>query len=164
MKFYDRLVCGMAKAARALIAIALAVMLMVALLEVARRYFLGASFPWSHELIRFLMIWIAFIGGAAAFNEGGLVLFDLLLAKMPPRARVWTEIFTNILVLAFCAYLLRMAIITAFAPSVARQMAIGLQIPMTIPYLGIPIGLALFVLFSLNNCIKLIPKAFGKQV
>lgn len=58
-------------------------MTVVTLIEVLRRYFFGMSFDWSEELVRFLLIATTFIGGAVAYKKGSLVLFDVLLNRLP---------------------------------------------------------------------------------
>lgn len=163
MKFVDKLVDVITFIAKALAGTLLAVMLTVSVVEVVRRYFFNASFPWGEELIRFLMVWVTFIGGAVSFKDGGLVFFDLMLNKFPPRAKAVIQLTTNTAILFFCVYMLNRAWKYTFTRSVAAQIAIGLRISMSIPYLGIPIGLTLFIIYALYNYKKLIPAAFGKR-
>ena len=143
--------------AKATVGVMLAVMLIVVVLEVAGRYFVGISFPWANEMIRFMMVWTAFVGGAVAYKDGGLVFFDLVLNKLPAREKAVMKVVINTVICAFCAYMLYMSWQTTFSPGVRTQVAIGLQIPMTIPYFGITLGLALLVVYSLYNYRKLIP-------
>ena len=162
MKFIDKLVDAISLAAKALVGTCLAIMLLISIVEVVRRYLFNASFPWSEELIRYLMIWIAFIGGAAAYKNGGLVFFDLILNKFKPKVKATINLITNTAVLCFCIYMCERAWSYTFTASVANQITVGLKISMSIPYLGIPIGLMLFVVFSLYNYRKLIPAFLAK--
>ena len=163
MKYIDKLVDMIAWVAKILAAVLLAVMLLVVVFEVGRRYFFGASFPWGNELVRFLMVWVAFVGGAAAFKDGGLVFFDMVLKKLPPKVNAIVKLMTNTTILAFCCYMFYMALQTNFSRSVVAQIAIGLQVSMAIPYFGITLGFALLIIFSLYNYSKLIPPLLEKR-
>jgi len=162
MKIIDMLIDGVTIAAKALAAIMLAVMLLVVIAEVGSRYFFSISFPWANELIRFMMVWVAFIGGAVTFKDGGLVFFDMILNKLPPKTKTLFQLTINTVILVFCAYMFYMSWRTTFSRSIATQTAIGLQISMSIPYFGITLGLALFNIYCLYNYKKLITTVLGK--
>ena len=162
MKIVDKLIDVITMSAKVLASVMLAIMLLVVLAEVGSRYFFGGSFPWANELVRFMMVWVAFIGGAVAYKDGGLVYFDMVLNKLPPKVKAVIQLMTNTVVLFFCIYMLHMSWATTTSRSVVNQVAIGLQIPMSIPYFGIPLGLMLFIIYSLYNYKKLIPAVMGK--
>jgi TRAP-type C4-dicarboxylate transport system permease small subunit len=164
MKFYDKLVNVITLIAKTFLGAMLATMLIVSVVEVIRRYFFNASFPWAEELVRFLMVWVTFIGGAVAFKDGGLVFFDLILNKFPSKVKITIQLITNTAILFFSVYMLTLAFKYTFTRSVITQIAVGLKISMSIPYLGIPTGLTLFVIYALYNYKKLISVALGKEM
>jgi len=130
----------------------LTVMLVVSLVEIVRRYILGASFPWADELIRYCIVAVASLGGSVAYREvGGLVSFDLLQTHMNGKARLVLELVINTIVLCFAGYILRNSIQNLQMPSIKNQISIGLGISMFWPYLPITIGMAIIMVLALEK-------------
>ena len=59
---YEKLMGVFYSLIRACIAISLVVMVVVTFIEVIRRYAFGLSFIWAEELVRFLLVFTAFLG------------------------------------------------------------------------------------------------------
>lgn len=129
----------------------LGIMLVVALLEVVRRYFLGKSFPWSEELVKYLIIWVSLLGGAVSYKEYGLVYFDMVVDKLTNRKKAIVQFISNTITVGFIIFVLINSIGTVTSPSILQQKSIGLQISMVYPYLAIPIGMTLMLLFGLHH-------------
>jgi len=142
---------GIAAVVKRVLAVMLGVMLVVALLEVFRRYIFGQSFPWSEELIRYLIIWVSFLGGAVAYKDSNLVFFDMIVGHVKGRSKLMLLMTTNTVSLAFIIYIFSYAIKVVSKPSIIMQKSIGLQISMVYPYLAIPVGLGLMILFGLYH-------------
>ncbi|WP_163849234.1 TRAP transporter small permease [Pseudooceanicola aestuarii] len=58
---------------------------LLAALQVFFRYVVGASLSWSEEALRYLMIWIAFLGIGLAYARGEMIGMELLTSALPPR-------------------------------------------------------------------------------
>ncbi len=129
----------------------LAVMLISALFTVFTRYFLGKSFAWSEELIRYLIIWISFLGAAVGYKEEGLVFFDMIVNAVNGKKRRNLLLLNNTITLVFMGFIFVNSIQTIMMPSVAKQISIGLQISMVIPFLAVPLGLGLMIIFGINH-------------
>jgi TRAP-type C4-dicarboxylate transport system permease small subunit len=130
----------------------LGVMLLVSLVEIVRRYVFGLSFIWADELIRYGMVIIAAIGGAAAFREvGGLVAFDLIANKLKGRPGIVLHLAINTICLVFASYIFGKAVQSLQTPSIVNQMSIGLKISMFWPYLPIAIGMGLIVIVAIER-------------
>ena len=56
-----------------IVAVFAAVMIIVTSVEVFRRYLFSLSFIWSEELSRYLMVSVAFFGGAVAYRRRNLI-------------------------------------------------------------------------------------------
>ena len=163
MKYIDKTLDIITFTAKAIAGTLLAIMLIVSVVEVFRRYLFNATFQGSEELVRFSLVWVSFLGGAAAYRHGGLVLIGLLVDRLPKKAKAVVSFLTNTSVLLFCLYMLNSAWKYTFTSSVSKQVAIGLGIPMKLPYFGIVLGLILIIIFSLDNYRRLIPDVFGKE-
>ena len=146
-----------------LITVLLSIMTVVTVMEVMRRYLLGLSYPWAEELVRFMLVWVTFVGGAAALRSGNLVILDAILVKLSEKKRIILELFTNTVILGFLVFLFFKGVEYAVSPVILKQISPGLGIPMTVPYMAIPLGFALMILFSLEIYGNLILKLKMKK-
>lgn len=131
-------------------------MFLISTTEVFRRYILGKSFVWADELCRYMLVYIAFLGGSLAFKKGNLVYFDLIQSRLSPTAKLLFNMMTNTVSLAFGVFLVIRGYQFAFSPVLLRQLSMGLKIPMATMYASVPIGFALLVLFSIDRYIEII--------
>lgn len=152
MKAVSRILDAVCLLAKMIAALMLGVMLVVSLVEIGRRYLAGYSFPWADELIRYCIIGVAMLGGAAAFRQaGGLVAFDLILTHLKGSVRLALELSINTISLLFSAFMFRNAVKTLTTPSIVKQISIGLRVSMFWPYLPIAAGLGLIVIFAVER-------------
>ncbi|MEL7647674.1 MAG: TRAP transporter small permease [Sedimentibacter sp.] len=153
-----------AKLIKVFLGVLLVVMLVVALIEVFRRYILGRSFAWAEELIRYLIIWISFLGAAVAYKENNLVFFDLVANKIKGKAKMILLIITNTITLSIILFVFLNSVETILKPSILTQKSIGLQVPMVIPFLSVPLGLGLMFLFGLYKYREIIADYENNQM
>nr|WP_312578356.1 TRAP transporter small permease [Sedimentibacter sp.] len=148
---FDKALNKIAVLVKYFLGVLLGIMLVSALFTVFTRYFLGKSFAWSEELIRYLIIWVSFLGAAVAYKEEGLVFFDMIVNAVKGKKRRNLLLFNNTVTLIFVGFIFVNSIQTIMMPSVARQISIGLQISMVIPFLAIPLGMGLMIIFGINH-------------
>ncbi len=65
--------------------IALALMVVVILLQVIFRYLFNSALPWPDEAARFLMLWMTGLIAPVAYRSGGFVAIDMLELALPKR-------------------------------------------------------------------------------
>ncbi len=84
-------------------ALILAVLVLVldVLWGVFTRYTMGEQAKWSEELARFLLIWVALLGGAAAFGEKAHLGVDYFVGLLHPRSQKMLTVFGQVLILFF---------------------------------------------------------------
>ncbi len=151
MALYDKVTSAIAKIGLWFIGISYAVMTVVTLIEVLRRYFFGLSFGWAEELVRFLLVTTTFVGGAVAFHKGSLVLFDALLNRLSERNAHILNIINNVIILIFSFAVLRLGVNYIMTPAVLLQKSPGLKLPFFVPYAFIPLGFLMIILFSIGK-------------
>ena len=81
---------------------ALAMMVLIILLQVFCRYILNNALPWPDEAARFLMLWLTGLMAPIAMRHGGFVAIDSLINVLSKRWGALVSIFlliTSILVL-----------------------------------------------------------------
>ena len=71
---------------RALGAAAVALMVLVILLQVFFRYILNNALPWPDEAARFLMLWMTALIAPSAYRSGGFVAIDTINTVLSERA------------------------------------------------------------------------------
>ncbi len=65
--------------------IALALMVIVILLQVIFRYVMNSALAWPDEAARFLMLWMTGLIAPMAYRSGGFVAIDMLELALPKR-------------------------------------------------------------------------------
>lgn len=103
------------------------------------RYGFGRTFTWAEELSRFLFVAITYIGAAAGVRRKRHIIVDLIAVLLPVTSSYLIKL-SNLLALIFSLLLFYSTIRYATHLFQIKQVAIGLQIPMWIPYLGVVLG------------------------
>ncbi len=112
------------------------------LVQIAGRYVFDYSIDWTAETATFAQIWMILLAGGLAMRDRLHVSVDALTHVLPETAlRVLT-----IVIAVPCLWFLTQAIAGSVALiDIGRiQSSPVLQVPMWIPYLSLPIGLAYF--------------------
>lgn len=78
-------------------------LLPVAALQVIARYVLVTPLPWTEELSRFLLVWVAFLGAASVTRRKLHITVEFLSSKLPPFAGHLVNVVTYILIIFFLA-------------------------------------------------------------
>lgn len=146
-KLMDRICKVIEYAVAAIILAAIA----ISFIEVIRRYFFDRVFVWSDEFIRFCMIYVGLIGGAAAYRYGQLVCFDSLLNKLNPGPRFVCGIASDLISLALLAGCFVLSVKNLMSKSVLTALSTGMKVPMTVPYAAFSIGFFLMILFCVGS-------------
>jgi len=132
---------------------ALIAMTLIVCANIFARSVFNASFSWSEEVARFLMIWAALCGAAMAVRRGAHFRMDLSaqfgvslkwLDQLPSYAAVGIG-----LLLFWQGFIL--------VDLASMQLATGTQIPMSIPYLCLPISGFLMMIFGVEALLGLSP-------
>lgn len=80
---------------------ALLVMTIGVTLDVLARFLLGAGTKLAIEMSGYLVVAIIFFGLAYTHKTNGHIEIDLLVRRLPPRARRWCRIFNSAVFLAY---------------------------------------------------------------
>jgi len=78
----------------------------VILYAVVARYFFNAAPSWSEEVPRVLFLWVTFLAIAVAMKQDRSLRVTFLLDKLPPRAKLWVELFMHASIFVMLAFLL----------------------------------------------------------
>lgn len=108
------------------------------LFQVLTRFILQEPATWSEPLIRMMLIWMAYLGLAAAVRAGSLVSVDLLYRLVRGRQRRALEAVIALATLALLGVLVWFGI--DLTRRVRFQNLAGLEIPVSFAYAAIPTG------------------------
>ena len=93
----------------------LAVLVLVALLQVFARYTDVVFVPWTEELARLLFVWVIWIGAAAGLVRGLHIRFELFAARLPAGGRRILELAVD------AGVAVSLVVVTAYGWQVARS-------------------------------------------
>ncbi len=128
---------------RVILLILLVTMSIVTILQVFMRYVLENSLSWSEELARFAFIWLIYIGISYGVKKAKHIRVEALLTVFKLRGKYFINLVAHLLFLFFAVYAVYYGFTIFEAIHQSGQRAPSLGIPMSIMYLGMPIGMLL---------------------
>jgi TRAP-type C4-dicarboxylate transport system permease small subunit len=118
--------------------------------QIITRFVIERPAEWTEVLIRFSLIWMVFLGIAAAFRQGAMVCVDVLYRWSPPkmqRVLEWLVALASLLLLAVVAW-----VGWDYANRGKVQTVIGLEeVSMFWAYLAMPVGAVFSMIGVLGN-------------
>ncbi len=124
-------------------AVSLLLTTLVLFVNVVLRYAFSSSTSWAEELIRYLMIWVTFIGGAVCVRRGAHIRMDFVMTMLPEGAARLLTRFVYLIAAGFCAALLVYSVRLVRFTVELEQTSPAMGVPMWVPYLAMPLGSAL---------------------
>ena len=150
MKIYHRFAQLCYHVLRILATITVIAMLVLMLTEVVRRYVFHETFIWSDEVIRHLLMYCTFLGGACAYYQKAMVCFDLVVSRMSKKTQNILLLVNNCICLVFFAFLFFYSIQKVSSPSVVNSVSTSSGLSLAVPYMAIPIALFFLVIFTID--------------
>jgi TRAP-type C4-dicarboxylate transport system permease small subunit len=130
--------------------IAMGAMIIVLVFGNVVLHLFARDIAWTTELSELLMVWVTFIGGAAAARRGEHVAITELVDLLGGRGRQWADGAAQIV--AAAVLLLLIGYGASIVGSGWNNRLTVLNWPMSIEYLALPVGSAatlVFVVFDL---------------
>lgn len=87
MRVWMRLDTAISRAERWLLNLLLGAMIVLAFLQIVLRNFWATGFSWSDAMVRYLVLWLAFIGAALATREKKHITIDVVTRWLPAKAQ-----------------------------------------------------------------------------
>jgi len=162
MKSWDRLDGIVSRVEKALMVAFLSLMILTAFAQIVLRNFWGVGLAWSEPLVRYLVLWVGFIGAALATREGRHITLEVLARRTPGRGSRVPEALSQLCSSMVCALLAYAAM-----KFIHDEAQIGsrtfLDLPVWIPELIIPITFAMMALRFLLRTIRALRGPAGVQ-
>lgn len=125
--------------------LALWVLAVIVFLQFFTRYVLNDSLAWTEEIARYVLILVAFLGAVTVSRKGNHIFLEFFYRYLPPRPAKWLNVTMEALTLFFWGYLSWLAV--ELALKTKTKMASS-EIPKSLLYWGVAIGLAAMAVFS----------------
>ena len=114
---------------------------------VVLRYVLVASTVWQTEQAVYFLMFAAFVGGAYGLRHGDHVNLSLIVERLPEKTRLYVRLLASVLGFLFVAIV---AVIGYFlwweTTEAGRTSGTAWNVPLTYPYLIVPVGMTLIAL------------------
>ena len=89
------------QALSASVALLVAALLVIMVLQIVARYGFNASLIWAEEICRYLLIWASFLAAFAAYERGEIAAVTLFQDRLPRAAGLLCAALCNLLGLVF---------------------------------------------------------------
>lgn len=132
--------------------ICLTVIILVTFVGVIMRYIVGKPFTWQEEVQKWMIVWIAFLGGGYAFREKSHIAIDIIVDAFPKKVQNIVEIATHFVAILLLLYLMYNGGAMMMQYLNTGRVTSVLHIPSALIYSAVPIGCAdmvLSILYSL---------------
>ena len=105
MDRWDRLDKFISRVERFVLATLLSLMILVAFLQIVLRNFFATGMSWGDSLVRYLVLWVGFIGAALAAREGKHITIDVFSRWVPGTGPVIILLITHMFSTLVCTIL-----------------------------------------------------------
>ncbi|MCL6516411.1 TRAP transporter small permease [Alicyclobacillus sp.] len=121
--------------------------MLINLYAVVMRYVFNMPPPWALEIFESVMTWAVFLGFGMALRDNHHIVVDLLYDRLPYAVKRWISVIANLIGFGYSVF---MTVTGVQITLLARQqgiVTIDVGMPIWIPYLIMPIGMAFLGLF-----------------
>ncbi len=125
--------------------VGLAIMTILVFATVILRYVFAISFRWSDELIRYIFIYIVFLGIPIAYRHDDHVVIEIVTRLFPDRVRHWMMVPTHVIIAILMAVMGVAGLWITFG-KMGKALTPGLQIPRAFMHAALPIGVVFLLI------------------
>ena len=124
----DRLDDVIARVEQAFVAGLLSLMIVIAFLQIVLRNVFSTGFLWGDPLVRYLVLWVGFIGASLAAKEGKHIAIEVLGRIVSNRYNRYIEIFAHLVSFGICSVLVYAAVkFTIYEAEIGHAIFFGIH-------------------------------------
>ena len=135
---------------RAFLALAAA----LAVFQVGLRYLFGLGIPWGAGAVINLVVWAVFVGSSEAIRQHTHIRLEVLVEKLPPRARRAVSLFSDLCCLGFAAAIAVLAFQFTGILYESGEVSPSTYLPEYVLFLSLPLGASLMSLRFLQLLVR----------
>jgi TRAP-type C4-dicarboxylate transport system permease small subunit len=102
VRFWERLDATIGRLEQALMVIFLGLMIVLAFAQIALRNFMGIGLSGSESLVRYLVLWVGFIGASLAAREGRHITIEVFKLQPSATGRRYLTAVSQLCAVAVC--------------------------------------------------------------
>lgn len=145
---------GLVKLLEAAVIVAMGVLVLDVIWQVASRYLVGKPSPWTEELATILMVWASLMGAALCYARQMHLGVDYFVGLLKARRRAMVAVMSHLLCGGFAAYVM----VYGGWRIVSRTLAVQQTTPALgwergHVYLALPIAGLFIVLFAIEGAV-----------
>ena len=145
MNFWNKWDIKISRMETVLITILLTLMILTAFSQIILRNFFASGIDWGDALVRYLVVWVAFIGAAIATREGKHITIDILSRWLTGRGSIAVQALACFFSAVICGLLTLAAIKFIWFEAQMGGTAF-FTLPVWVPELIMPVTLGLMTL------------------
>ena len=153
MNLWNKLDTKISRLETVLITTLLTLMILATFSQIVLRNFFASGIDWSDALVRYLVVWVAFVGAAIATREGKHITMGLLSRWLTGAGTLAIQALSNFISAVICSLLT-----VAAARFIWFEAQMGsttfLNLPVWVPELIMPVTFGLMALRFLMGMIE----------
>lgn len=138
----------------AVISVVLLSMILLVLVQIVLRNFYSTGISGGAEIVRHLLLWVAFLGAAMAAREGKHIRIDLAQRILPPIPKYVLEFFLGLFTVVVCVMLMYASIQFIYNEYELGTVILFFNMPVWVLELVIPLGYCAVALRYLARCFQ----------
>lgn len=150
-------------AENALLITMLALMVSLAAAQIMLRNFLDMSIFGADQMLRLLVLWVAFLGAVTASREGKHIHVDAIARWLPARVKAGVAALTDIFTFCVCLVLTWQALRFLQSARESGEMAFG-SLPVWVAGSILPLAFTLIALRYALRFVRHVQQARGREV
>ncbi len=127
-----------------------AVTMVLVIINVFSRYFFNAPIAWVEEVATSCFVYTVFVGAAWCLRTRQHVGVDLLVERLPKKAREIVHLLTDVVIFVLNSYITYLSVLFMRSSKV-KTMPI-LKISVNYLYFALLLGFGLMAIYSLIHC------------
>jgi TRAP-type C4-dicarboxylate transport system permease small subunit len=139
----------------------ISVMAFDVLIEVIFRYVLVLPLFWTEEFARYCLVWSSLLAAGIALKRGEHVAVGFVAERLPERIRAVASLGGDIFVATMLAVILWGGIYLVLLTR--HQLSPAMRLPMSLPYMAIPMGSAIMLFHVLTSICRRSRKMIGRK-
>ena len=120
------------------------VIIAITFLQVIMRVVVNNSLSWSEELVRYVYIWLCWVGVSLAERRNEHIQLTFITDRFPQKTQKVIGICVSLILIVLSCWLIYQGVMLVDTLRDAGSTSIALKIPMHLVYLSMPVGRLLF--------------------
>ncbi len=145
MHSWDRIDEKIGRVEQILVTILLTMMILMAVFQIVLRNFFNSGISWGDSLVRYLVVWVGFIGAAIATKEDKHITIDVVSRWLTAPESNYIRIISHFFSVVICG-LLTLAAIKFIRFEAQMGGTAFFKLPVWVPEIIIPVTLGLMTL------------------